>query len=246
MVGVIVEVTIMVTLVIFLIAIVVLSTNFLLSKVSVKMLNGSEHIGASSFSIFLGAKSEDLTRWGICRAGSGKVREQRKGKHWRCTKKTFTEVPGLSGPLSPPSFLSSPLSPCTRSSRPGDENRGNQSRIWCLQMGRNDYVFQNLFPTGHMSTGFWAQTQHPGWKARQTEWDRFLNILSRLPVLSPTFSQYCRQLDLSRNDIFWICGRCNDGRPLHLHHLLLDPGSGDFVILITIICRFDHVLHVIY
>ena len=31
------------------------------------MLNGSEHIGASSFSIFLGAKSEDLTRWGICR-----------------------------------------------------------------------------------------------------------------------------------------------------------------------------------
>lgn len=31
-------------------------------EVSVKMLNGSEHIGASSFSIFLGAKSEDLTR----------------------------------------------------------------------------------------------------------------------------------------------------------------------------------------
>ena len=53
-------------------------------------------------------------------------REQRKGKHWRCTKKTFTEVPGLSGPLSPPSFLSSLPSPCIRSSRPGDENRGNE------------------------------------------------------------------------------------------------------------------------
>ena len=94
-----------------------------------------------------------------------------------------------------------------------------------------------FFTTGHIRTGFWAQTQHPGWKARQTEWDRFFNILSRLSVLSPTFSQYCRQLDLSRNDIFWICGRCNDGRPLHLHHLLLDPGSGDFVILIRI-CWF--------
>ena len=85
-----------------------------------------------------------------------------------------------------------------------------------------------FFTTGHIRTGFWAQTQHPGWKARQTEWDRFFNILSILPVLSPTFSQYCRQIDLSRNDIFWICGRCNDGRPLHLHHLLLDTGSGDF------------------
>ena len=53
----------MVALVIFLIAIVKLSKKFLLlSKVSVKMLNGSEHIGASSFSIFLGAKLEDLTR----------------------------------------------------------------------------------------------------------------------------------------------------------------------------------------
>ena len=109
--------------------------------------------------------------------------------------------------------------------RPVQDPQGQVMRIEAT----NDYVFQNLFfTTGHISTGFWAQTQHPGWKARQTEWDRFLNILSRSPVLSATFSQYCRQLDLSRNDIFWICGRCNDGRPLHLHHLLLDPGSGGF------------------
>ena len=29
-------------------------------KVAVKSVNGSQHIGASSFSIFLGAKSDDL------------------------------------------------------------------------------------------------------------------------------------------------------------------------------------------
>ena len=47
----------MAVLVIFLMMVTVI-----LFKVWVKSLNGSQHIGASSFSIFLGAKSEDLHR----------------------------------------------------------------------------------------------------------------------------------------------------------------------------------------
>ena len=207
---------------------------FLLSKVSVKILNGSEHIGASSFSIFLGAKSEDLTRWGICRTV-----EQRKGKHWRCTTKNSYRSPwfvwiAVTSSIVP--FLSALALYKILKAR-WWESRQPVTHIMSPN-GTEQLCFPKpFFTTGHISTGFWAQTQHPGWKARQTEWERFFNILSRSPVLSPTFSQYCRQLDLSRNDIFWICGRCNDGRPLHLHHLLLDPGSGDFVILIRI-CWF--------
>ena len=53
-------------LVIFLMLLIVTLFKFFffnkLFKVWVKSLNGSQHIGASSFSIYLGAKSEDLHR----------------------------------------------------------------------------------------------------------------------------------------------------------------------------------------
>ena len=140
-----------------------------LSKVVVKSLNGSQHIGAASAYIFLGAKSEDLHKSPLF--------------VWAALASV---VPFIFA-LALYKFLKARWwrkGGCVATSDSG----GMSSHI-CGNIGTGIIILRecqhNFVSTGSRNTrGYKAQTQHPGWRVQQMEWNRFFpSAFLSLPLL---------------------------------------------------------------
>ena len=114
---------------------------------------------------------------------------------------TFTAVPSSSGPLLLPLLLTYQPLPCTRYSRPGDEEPASlgplgrshflsdQLIVVRVKLGSPIFsqtksvrlfnrAFDNyyyFFPTGRVITGYLAPIQCPGWRVRQMECDKYFH-----------------------------------------------------------------------